>query len=174
MNNLKNTVLIQINLFIIFFAFIFLLCQLLVQPVWETAVCGKTFCYTTEHHIIYSRLHKISFEKIELEEVKDKIFNISQYFFRTRQKYVNGLVFSSGYFSKKNAERDLYIIKNNDYSTLTKRNTGHILFVCICLYIIFQSFGILCITLIKFSKENENKSSQVEQLPFNSTDIDNI
>lgn len=163
---------IQINLFLVTILPIIMFYQIIIYPVSEEVWCGENECRTREEHIIYNREEFRGHEQlrnkkeIEVYEVRDNYFPINQYYLRTHSSVYNPvremyqdedhLIFSTGYFVRRNAERDLNILKNNTNIRLAKKNTALITFLCICLYIILQSLGIIIVTIKKIVKENES------------------
>lgn len=172
MKKFLHTCFLQINLFLVVIIPIIMLYQIIIFPISEEVWCGQKECRTTEEHIIYNREEFRGPEQLrnkqnlEVYEVRDKNFPVTQYFLRTHSSVYNPvremhqdedhLIFSTGYFVKRNAERDLNILKNNTNIRLTKKNTALITFLCICLYIILQSLGIIVVTIKKIVKENES------------------
>lgn len=175
MKTFFNTIYIQLSLFGIVIIPIIILCQILIHPLWETAWCGHWECHTMEHHLIYSREEFRDFplrekQELELYEVKDKYFNINYYFLRTNNKIEHNdhrLVFSTGYFSKKNAQRDLELIKNNDNIEISKKNVGLITTIALFFYMTLMFMGVLTNFLIKSTKENSPESEDVQQRDLN-------
>lgn len=157
MNKILRSCFLQINLFLVVIVPIIMFGQIIVYPLSEEVWCGVNECHTTEEHIIYNReefrdRQLRDKQNLEVYEVRDKYIPVYQYFLRTS----NGLVFSTGYFIRANAERDLNILKNNSNIRLTKKNVALISFLCICLYIILQSSGIIVNIMRKETKEIES------------------
>jgi len=130
------------------------------NPISETVVCNGIACETEGRLLLgtigQSQTAKV-YDKRALEiQTVSNFMGTDQYYIRMSsdpERYI----FRSSYLIRKNAERDLARIQNNDTVRITKRNTVFIQILCISLYIVLLIIGAIVRRIQQF-RDNENNN----------------
>ena len=152
MNNNRLAFYIILGIIVIPFVFQFLFGTLILtfvissfNPISETATCRNNRCTTVGNHIIFTtnqhpEQRVTNKSELEIQTIPDNIFHLNQYYIRMRNNNERYL-FRTAYLTRSAAERDLRKVKENNSTTVTKRNVIFIQGLCITVYIILLIIG---------------------------------
>jgi len=129
-----------------------------LNPISETLNCTFHNC-TIAQNTIFGPIEErqtLYIKNKDLLYVERSSSIIPQYYIKYYtdfEKSVN--LFSTGYLSRRNAERDAAIIKVYDNSHIIKRNVLFINIFCISLYILFLIIGVFVKRIIRARNNNQ-------------------